>query len=420
MSYFPVRYKLVISTFSLTLLLYIDRVGISAAKGFIGKDLGLSDPQLGWVMSAFALGYALFQVPAGLMSDKYGPRRVIAWIVSVWSFFTLATGLAWNFVTMLIVRFLFGAGEAGAFPGISRANLTWIPLRERGVVTGINFSGSRLGAAFAFPLITWVIASFGWRWSFYLMGGIGLVWAYFWYEWFRDMPEEHAGVSEAEKKMIVEQRQAIDQIQVKSLPISTLLKSTNLWLAMAQYFSSNFIFFFCLTWMLPYLAERFQVTALEASVYSMFPLICGAFGNWFSGWLVDRIYKSGHWRRSRSIPAIIGFVLVGIGVLVILSSSSIVIAVAGLSVAVFGADMTLSPSWSFCMDVGKANAGAVSGAMNMAGNVGSFVTAILFPYLIKWTGTADTFFIISGVFVAIAILAWLLMNPSKSILNEKI
>ncbi|MCV9386704.1 MFS transporter [Reichenbachiella ulvae] len=419
MSNFPVRYKLVLSTFSLTLLLYIDRVGISAAKGVVSDDLGLSDTQMGWVMSAFALGYALFQVPSGLLSDRFGPRKVITGIVSIWSVFTMATGFAWNYLSMLVVRFLFGAGEAGAFPGIARANLTWIPLRERGVVTGINFSGSRLGAAFAFPLVTFIITSIGWRWSFYLMGAVGLVWAVFWYKWFRDMPEDHSGMGEDEKQMIKSERQTIAAVKAKPLSTQTLLGSANIWLAMLQYFSSNFIFFFCLTWMLPYLAERFEVSAMEASVYAMFPLIFGAVGNWFSGGLIDWIYKRASWKMSRSLPALIGFALVGVGVLGVLLSADIMWAVGALCVAVFGADMTLSPSWSFCMDIGKANSGAVSGAMNMAGNVGSFITAILFPYIVQWTGTADTFFIISEIFVAIAIIAWLFMNPSKSIVPDE-
>ncbi|MEM9143696.1 MAG: MFS transporter, partial [Bacteroidota bacterium] len=162
-TYFPKRYLMVLGTFLLALLLYIDRVCISVAKDPIAESLGLSDKQMGWVLSAFALGYALLQTPSGLMSDRYGPRKILTLIVTLWSLFTALTGAVWNFISLLATRFLFGAGEAGAFPGISRAIYSWIPLKERGIVTGINFSGSRLGAAFALPAVAWLIDVLGWR-----------------------------------------------------------------------------------------------------------------------------------------------------------------------------------------------------------------------------------------------------------------
>ncbi|MEM9329148.1 MAG: MFS transporter, partial [Bacteroidota bacterium] len=310
-------------------------------------------------------------------------------------------------------------GEAGAFPGISRANFSWIPMQERGIITGINFSGSRLGAAFAFPAVTWLIVSFGWRWSFFIMGAIGLVWALFWYYWFRDAPEDHSSVSEAEKDFILKHRQAPEQQLEKGFSTGKILGSKNMLLAMGQYFGSNFIFFFCLSWMFPYLRDRFGIGAQEASLYAMFPLIAGAVGNWVSGYFVDVIYKRGSWKWSRSIPAITGFSLVGLGIVCILVADGILLAVVGLSVAVLGADMTLSPSWSFCVDIGKSHAGAISGLMNMAGNIGSFVTGISFPYLVLWTGTSDTFFFIAGVLVVLSIVAWLFMDPNRALSDEK-
>ena len=147
------RVLFVIGTFSLSLLLYIDRAMISSAEGPIRESLGFTPNQMGWVFAIFALGYSLSQVPSGYIADKYGPRKLLSGIVAIWSAFTFATGLAFNFISMLVARFLFGAGEAGAFPGMSRAVYSWIPLKERGIVTGINFSGSRLGAAFALPFM---------------------------------------------------------------------------------------------------------------------------------------------------------------------------------------------------------------------------------------------------------------------------
>ncbi len=412
--YFPRRYFMVIGTFLLALLLYIDRVCISVAKDPISESLGLSDKQMGWVLAAFSLGYALFQTPSGMLADKLGPRKVLSVIVTIWSAFTALTGLAWNFISLLIVRFLFGAGEAGAFPGISRAIFSWIPLQERGIVTGINFSGSRLGAAFALPLVAWMIDYFGWSTSFMILGGVGIVWASVWYFMFRDNPEDHSGISVAEKQYILDNRQQKETDDVvNKIDIRELLKSKNMWLAMGQYFCSNFTFFFALTWLFPHIKTEYNLNTLEAGFYTSIPLIFGAFGNWTAGWLSDRIYKNGNWNKSRILPASIGFLLAGIGLLGSIYMDSAVGAIAFLSIAIFGADMTLPPSWAFCVDIGKENAGTVSGTMNMAGNVGAFLTALAFPYLQSWTNSTTPFFVIGAILNVLAIFLWSKMKPQK-------
>jgi ACS family glucarate transporter-like MFS transporter len=376
---------------------------------------------MGWVLSVFALGYALFQTPSGILADRLGPRRVLTAVVTFWSIFTALTGAVWNFVSMLIVRFLFGAGEAGAFPGISRAVYSWIPLGERGLVTGINFSGSRLGAAFALPFVAWLIITFGWRTSFLILGIIGLVWAVAWYLLFRDEPAQHWGLSEEEKNHILSVRQSGKKqgeekvIAKKRLNVQTLFGSKNMWLAMIQYFCSNFTFFFCLTWLFPHLKSEYDLDTMQAGIYSSAPLVFGAFGNWFAGWWVDYIYKKGNWKMSRRIPAMVGFLLAAIGLLFSIYMETALTAVAFLSVAIFGADMTLSPSWSFTVDIGRENAGAVSGTMNMAGNIGSFLTALAFPYLQSWTGSVEPFFFLGAGLNVAAILLWAFMKPDKSL-----
>ncbi|REE01189.1 MFS transporter [Marinoscillum furvescens] len=411
----PSRYFMVLGTFLLALLLYIDRVCISVAKDAIGSDLALSDTAMGWVLSAFALGYATFQTPGGIMSDRLGPRRVLTAIVSFWSVCTALTGAAYSLVTLLIVRFLFGAGEAGAFPGIARAVYSWIPMKERGIVNGINFSGSRLGAAFALPLVAWMIAGLGWRVSFFILGGIGIVWALAWYLLFRDRPEDHPAISPAEKKRILDGRQEKEPVVKQTIAMSRLFGAKNMWLAMGQYFASNFTFFFALTWLYPHLKSTYSLDSVEAGMFAAVPLIGGAVGNWFSGVLVDRMYQKGNWALSRSVPAIVGFVLAAGGLLASLYADGVYEAVIYLTVAILGADMTLPPSWSFCVDIGKENAGAVSGTMNMAGNVGSFLTALAFPYLFAWTGSIEPFFYACVVFNLLAIFLWIAAKPEEAI-----
>jgi len=411
----PSRYFMVAGTFLLSMLVYVDRIGISVAKEPMTDALQLSDKQFGWVLSMFALGYALFQTPLGILSDKIGPRRALAAVVSLWSLFTALTGAVTNFITLFFVRFFFGVGEAGAYPGISKAVYHWIPIRERGIVNGINFSGGRFGAAFALPLIAIVIDTMGWRNTFFTLGILGVLWVLAWYYLFRDNPEDHPRVSAYEKEeiMISRSKQGVDVNSKFS--VQSILESRNMWLAMGQYFASNFTFFFCLTWLFPHVKEQFMLNNLEAGFYSSLPLIAGAFGNMFSGWLVDTIYKKGSFRWSRVIPAVIGFGLASVGLIASLYSSEITTSIFFLSIAIFGADMTISPSWTLCNDIGKRHSGAVSGTMNMAGNIGSFITALAFPYLRDWTGSVTPFFIIGAVLNILAIIMWLKIKPGNFI-----
>lgn len=411
----PTRYLLVFGTFLLSVLLYIDRVAISVAESNIRGDLGLTETQMGWVLSVFALGYALFQTPAGILADRFGPRRILSAVVTFWSIFTALTGAAFSFISLLIYRFVFGVGEAGAFPGIARAVFSWIPMKERGLIHGINFSGSRLGAAFALPVVASLIATVGWRMTFVIFGVVGIGWAVFWFFWFSDDPTHHKRIAKAELDYILANRQQADAADKAGISISALLSSKNMWLAMGQYFCSNFTFFFALTWLFPHVKATYGLDIVEAAFYSSAPLVAGAVGNWFSGWLVDRIYASGHWRLSRRLPAALGFALAAIGLVGSIYMDTVGSAIFFLSIAIFGADMTLSPSWSFCVDIGRKNSGAVSGTMNMAGNIGSFITALAFPYLFAWTASTTPFFFIGAALNLVAIFLWMMMQPEKKL-----
>ncbi len=414
-SWLPVRVVFVSGTFLLSVLLYVDRVCISAAQPAIVADFGLSERQMGWVLSVFALGYALFQTPAGILADRFGPRRILTAVVTFWSLFTALTGAAFSYVSLLVFRLLFGMGEAGAFPGIARAVYSWIPMSERGLVTGINFSGSRLGGAFALPVVAWLITTLGWRSTFLLLGVVGLAWATIWFVWFQDDPARHNRISRAELEFIIAHRQQAPTGKPAVLSKDLLLSSKNMWLAMAQYFASNFTFFFTLTWLFPHLRAEYGLEEVEAALYSSVPLIAGAMGNWFAGWLVDRIYRGGRWRLSRTLPAILGFSLAAAGLVSSVYQSEVTGAILFLSVAIFGADMTLSPSWSLCVDIGRENSGAVSGTMNMAGNIGAFLTALAFPYLHAWTGLTTPFFFVGAALNILAIVTWLAIQPQRAL-----
>jgi ACS family glucarate transporter-like MFS transporter len=184
---------------------------------------------------------------------------------------------------------------------------------------------------------------------------------------------------------------------------------------MGQYFASNFTFFFCLTWLFPYLQRRYQLSSVEAGFFSATPLVCGAIGNWAGGIIVDAMYKRGHPWSSRQLPGAVGFVLAAVGLLASLVTAHPLTTVIWLSVAIFGADMTLPPSWAFCIDIGRRHAGVVAGTMNMAGNLGSFVTSLAFPYLLAATGSSTPFFLLGAALNVMAAVFWLNVRPNETI-----
>ncbi|MFD2257067.1 MFS transporter [Luteolibacter algae] len=410
----PVRLLLLTGTFLISLLLYIDRTCIQVAGDAIKRDLNLTDTQFGWILSIFTLGYALGQTPSGILADRHGPRKLLTGVIGLWSVLTAVTASGFNFISMMVIRFLFGASEAGAFPGMARATLNWFPVKERGLVTGINFSASRLGGAAALPLMVWLIEAAGWKGSFHILGGIGVIFAIVWFLLFRDTPEEAKNISGKERDYIIEHRQKINRsADAPEVGFGQLVSDRNVILLMAQYFCSNFTFFFCLSWLFKYVKDTYGLAAADTALLAALPLLGGAAGNWFSGWLVDRLYQSKGVTISRRIPAIVGFVLATAGLLLSLQMATAFPAVICLTIAVFGADMTLASSWSCCVDIGGKSSGAVSGTMNMAGNLGSFATSLAFPYLLAWFGSTTPFFFIAASLNAAAVIFWFMIRPDE-------
>jgi ACS family glucarate transporter-like MFS transporter len=390
------RYIVVFVLFILVMITHIDRVCVSASKEFIAGQLHLSDAAMGLIFSAWALGYAINQIPGGWLIDKVGPRAGLTVVVGLWSVMAILTGFAWSFTSLLVVRMALGMAEAGVFLGGARAIYNWLPPGERGRANGVLFSGSRISAAISLPLLAWMLARWPWRNSFLMLGAIGTVWTIFWLLWFRDRPAK-----------------PLDTITAAS-PVngglSRILRSGPMAFNMFQYFASNFTFFLCMSWMLPYLKREYRLGDSQAAAYAMIPLLVAATAQWSAGWLVDRLYHS-HFRVwSRRLPGMLGFTLATVGMVALTRANAPALAVVYLSLAVFGAEMTLSPSWVFCADIAGANTGRVSGTMNMAGNIGSFISANAFPYLQRVTGSASAYFLIAAGLNAIAIVCWFHMR----------
>lgn len=418
------RYFLVLLLFLHTVNTYMDRVCISAAKGSMQKDIsGLDEQMMGYVFGIFAVGYALFQIPAGWFSDRAGPRLALTIVVIIWSIFTALTGAVFTAISLLVVRFLFGVGEAGAYPGATRALYSWLPAKERGIGQGIFHSGARIGAAASLILMPWLIGVIGWRWTFCANAGLGLVWAAVWWYWYRNDPAEHRSTNRAEVELI--ERGIQEEATTHStIPYVQIVTSRNVLLAMFQYAASNITFFISITWLQPYVRKTWGD---EYAYLASLPLLCGAGALWLSGYLVTHLHRRGMPVGSRRLPAMIGYSLGALGLLLCtqtVDSQSVWPFIVCFSLATFGVEMTLSPSWAFCMDIGGDRSGAVSAAMNMVGNLGAALSAVAFPFfvahmtipgIVESTGTASSFFIFAAVMNVLAVVAWSFMNPRKQL-----
>ncbi len=412
-----VRWLVVALLFVFSFLTIVDRVAISAAKAGMAAELGIPNVQFGLIFGIFALGYAAFQIPAGWAADRYGPRVFLAAIVIAWSFFTGLTGLSTTVAALVAVRFLFGAAEAGIYPTASRAIYNWVPRQERGAAQGLLFIGSRLGAAFGLSVVSFSIAAIGWRSTFGVLAAIGVLLAVVWIAWFRDTPEEKSTVSAAELQYI--RGGGAHAGLTATGPAADVPPGRSLWngqtaLLGIQYFASNFTFFIAFSWLLPYLQTEYKLSAAQAGGYASIPLYFGALGNWLSGGIVDRIYRRGQWRRSRTLPAIAGFALATAALLTAPAMTTVTGAVICFSIATLGVDMTLSPSWTTCQDLAGPRTGTLSGAMNMVGNAGSFVSSITFPVLLQSTGSAAVYFYLAAGLNLVAILCWARVRPDQT------
>ncbi|MBV9811647.1 MAG: MFS transporter, partial [Acetobacteraceae bacterium] len=270
------------------LITYLDRVNISAAAPVISKEFGFDKITMGAIFSAFVWAYALFQVPGGWLGDRFGPRRMLTLIVGYWSVMTAATAAATGAISFMVVRFLFGIGEAGAFPVATRAMQLWYPRSERGFVQGITHSASRLGAAIAPPIVVTIVTAFGWREVFYICGAVGIVWALWWYFSYRDLPEEHRLVNPAELAHIrgIDETGKINAPKIEKsaeVPWRTLVRSPNLWAIMCAYFCYVYCLWIFLSWLPSYLVDYRGFTLFKVGFLASLPLLAGVVGDTVGG-----------------------------------------------------------------------------------------------------------------------------------------
>jgi sugar phosphate permease len=405
------------------LITYLDRVNISTAAPVISEEFGFNKVTMGFIFSAFVWAYAIFQVPGGWLSDRFGPRTVLTAIVSYWSAMTAATAAATGAISFVIVRFLFGIGEAGAFPGATRAMQLWYPRQERGFVQGITHSASRLGAAIAPPLVVLMMTSLGWRSVFYVCGAVGIVWALWWYLSYRNVPEEHRLVNPAELAHIrgVDEKGEINLAPIEkktNVPWGTLLRSPNMWAIMSAYFTYVYCLWIFLSWLPSYLVEFRHFTLLKVGIFASLPLWAGVIGDTVGGLATDWLLKiSGNTRLARRVVAIAGLMGCAVFIVPAALTEDAATAVYCLTAAMFFLECTIGPSWAVPMDAGGKYSGTVSGIMNMAGNVGGALSPIVFGALVQVGSWQAPFIVAAGLLVAGSAVWGFWLDPDASVVR---
>jgi len=406
-----VRYLVIVFAVALAVVTYIDRVCISQAAPLISRDLHFSKEQMGYVFSAFVLAYALFEIPSGYLGDRFGARKVLMRIVIWWSFFTAATGWAWNFTAMVFTRFMFGAGEAGCFPNLTKAFTTWLPPEERVNAQGILWMSARWGGAFTPLLVVQVLKLMSWQHAFELFGGIGLIWAFFFYRWYRDNPRDNKNINAAELRMIEASQHLASGHG--SVPWGKFVRSKQVWLLCFQYFCLSYGWYFYITWLPTYLQEARHVSLGAGAMLSTLPLFLGGCGSFLCGFFYPAMNRwTGDVGKSRRLMASIGFS--GATAFLLLSSmlQDATWAMIAMGMASFSNDLVMPGAWAACMDVGGKYAGTLSGTMNMMGNLGGVVSPIVIAYILTHTNSnwGMTFYVSAAVYFA-GIFFWLFLDP---------
>ena len=408
-----VRYRVLAGLFLLSTITYLDRVCMNIVSKYVKSDLHLDNQQLGWILGAFSLSYALFEIPTGSLGDKIGPRRVLTRVVLWWSVFTAMTGTAVNFVYLLIVRFLFGVGEAGAYPNASIVIARWFPAVEVGRAQSVIWAAGRLGGALTpllvIPLVHWA----GWRWAFAALGLVGVLWAIGWSIWFRDEPSEKSGISEVEVQEI-ESGRRIKQTDHR-IPWQTIIRNPDLWALMLMCHLFFYGSYFFTNWSSVYFQEGRGMTEDQTKNFISLSYFLGAVGCLVGGVLSDALTKRYGLKIGRRAVGMGGLGLSSVFFLLAGLTTDNQMAGYLLATCVLMKDLALPIAFAVCVDIGQRNAGTVTGSMNFAGQLGGFFITILFGIIVEQTKNFNyPLFMIAGCLFVSALL-WLRIDPTRPV-----
>jgi ACS family glucarate transporter-like MFS transporter len=400
---------------TLAMVTYLDRACIATMKTTIQAEFGLTEGQFSWVFFSFILAYAMFEIPTARWADRRGAKSVFTRIVSWWSVFTLMTAAVWNYTSLLVARFLFGAGEAGAFPTMARVMSRWVPFKERGTAKGIFFAGAYASGAITAVIVTALLPLMSWRLILVMFGLVGFVWVIVWHRWYRDEPSQHPKVNEAELAVIVADRPPEVAHPRGWAFWSNLLKQRNVRLLCLLYMPNCATFYFCITWLPSYLenAHGFEKTAL--GWVASLPLFASIFTQFYGGYVSDVLSRRYGVTIGRRTPGVVGYSLAAVFILLASLAIDPVMAAIYIALAASTCMLTTAPAWSTCVDIGRENSGTVSATMNTSGQIAAILSQPIVGYSLDWFHNWNVpFYLLAGLFVMGAI-CWLFVEPTKPV-----
>lgn len=423
-----VRYQVLWLLCILSFILYLDRICISQAVSSIERSLGISHTAMGFILGAFTLAYGLFEVPTGHWGDRYGSRGVLTRIVVWWSIFTMLTGAAFGFGSLLVVRFLFGAGEAGALPNAARVVARWFPPGAQGRAQGIVITSALVGGAISPVIAQYLIFAFGWRLAFVALGVPGILWAIAFHHWFRDNPAEHPAVSESERHYITDGVPAAAHAEHPALPWGRVLVSANVWLLGAIISCGSFTTYMFFSWYPTYLERGRGVSSAQSGWLASLVLAGGAVGSILGGFLSDwLIRRTGERRWTRSGLGCFALSSAAVAMIASIHVDSPVLAAACASCACLCVHLHVAPWWGVVTDISGKHLGALFGLMNSMGVPGAVASQLFLGHFADWLHDLGyqgrdqwdpAFWIYAGILILGGVF-WLFVNSARSVVERQ-
>lgn len=391
---------------------YIDRTVLSAAAPHIQSEFHLNAFQMGIVLSAFFWSYALLQLPAGYLADRFGQKKTLGFAVVWWSLATAVTGMATGFKSLMGLRVALGVGEAAAYPSNAGISSKWFPRQERATVAAIFDSGSKFGGAIALPLIVYLIAAVGWKNTFCVIGSLGVIWGVVWLMMFRESPSVHPAVNEAERNYILA-GQVSGDAEDSSRPMKwyELFRYRNIWAMCIGFFMINYNSYFFITWLPTYLVKARGMSLMEMGIMASLPLIVSMVVEVVAGWASDKVFASGRLSltATRKLFLIVGLLMASsIGFAAFAESA--VTAVVLLCIAKSGTTVAASQVWALPSDVAPRNmTSMVAGIQNSVSNMGGVVGPIITGFILNATGSFIPALVFSAALIVLAIFNYLFL-----------
>jgi sugar phosphate permease len=391
------------------LITYVDRVNVSTAAASFGKEFDLSKTQLGFVFSAFAYPYLVFQIIGGWLGDKFGARKTLTVCAVVWAGATILSGLATGLVSLFMARMLLGLGEGATFPTATRAMASWFSAERRGFAQGITHACARLGNAVTPPLVVALMAATSWRGSFIILGCISLVWVLWWAITFRDNPADHPRITQDELNALPEYKQFKDRPKVPWMPLFKRMMPVTI-----TYFCYGWILWLFLSWIPQYFLHNYQLDMKKSAVFSAGVFFAGVIGDALGGIVSDHLLKkTGNLNTARRNVVVICMLLTLASLVPLMFVHDLVISAACLSLGFFFIEFTIGPMWAIPMDIAPKFSGTASGMMNTGSALAAIISPLFGGWLIDKTGNWDTPFIFSMALMVVGSITAFAMKPGN-------